>query len=122
MIIALDFDNTLCASKFPDIGPAVPYAIEVVQMLIKKGHKIILWTVRGSDTIQPALNWCKENNIKLFRVNSNTPETDFSDARKIYYDILIDDRNLGTPVKLFNGDYNVDWIGVYKLLKDRGIL
>lgn len=126
MIICVDFDGTVCEEGFfPEVGPTLPYAVEILRKLVEKKHKLILWTVRGSNEnhIVPAIKWFHDNGIKLSAVNNNLPESNFSNSKKIYYDILIDDKSLGTPTTFYSdGSVGVDWRKVYKLLKERGIL
>jgi hypothetical protein len=126
MIIGIDFDGS-CVEEgyFPLVGPTLPYAVEILKLLVEKKHKLILWTVRGSNdnNVVPAIKWFHDNGIKLSAVNNNLPESDFSNSKKIYYDILIDDKSLGTPTTFYSdGSVGVDWRKVYKLLKEKGIL
>ena len=46
--IELDFDGTVVEHAYPEIGLPNPGAIEVILKLQKKGHKIILNTLRAN--------------------------------------------------------------------------
>ena len=59
MIIAIDFDGTIVEHEYPKIGKPIPFAIETLLHLQKDGHILILWTVRDSDSLQEAIDYCK---------------------------------------------------------------
>lgn len=46
MIIAVDFDGTCVTHEFPEVGKDIG-AVPVLKELVKKGHKIILYTMRS---------------------------------------------------------------------------
>ena len=48
MIIAIDFDGTICQNEYPEIGDPMPLAIWSIKKLKKRGHDLILWTCRQS--------------------------------------------------------------------------
>lgn len=95
--IAVDFDGTIVEHQFPHIGKPVPFAIEALIELQKKGHKIILWTFRYGKELNEAIDYCRSKGLIFYAVNNSYPEEKFdgSVGRKIYADIYIDDRNLG---------------------------
>lgn len=115
-IIAIDFDGTMVADWFPNVGTTLPGAVETIKELIDNGHKIILYTCRNIHYLEQAVKWVKDNDIELFGINDN-PEQEWRSS-KLYYDILIDDRAIGVP--LSNG--SVDWYKVRNLLCERGYL
>lgn len=98
-IIAVDFDGTLAADAFPEIGQ-VEAEHEKVHRIIKRmkkeGSKLILWTCR-TDTkerkyLTEAVEWCKSQGIHFDYVNEN-PENPYGDnTRKVFADVYIDDR------------------------------
>ena len=59
MTIAIDFDGTVVEHCYPEIGREIPFATETLRMLIKDGHKLILWSVREDRLLDEAVNWCK---------------------------------------------------------------
>ena len=97
MIIAIDFDGTIVEHKYPAIGPQRPFAFDTLMALQKKGHLLILWTYRSGQTLEEAVNYCKDNGLEFYAVNKNYPEEkwDENDSRKILADMYIDDRNMG---------------------------
>lgn len=93
MIIAVDFDGTIIkAGCFPNLGPALPHAFEVLKKLQEKGHQLILWTCRDGKYLETAVNFCKENGLVFDAVNENIDKVYYSGAsRKIVANIYIDD-------------------------------
>lgn len=97
--IAVDFDGTLNAHAFPDIGAPKKRVIEFIKYHAGLGTKIILHTCREDDEenkwsgrklLTEAVLWCMDHDIPLDAINEN-PFVDFG-GRKLYADIYIDDR------------------------------
>lgn len=92
--IAVDFDGTLCAHEFPEIGEPKMEMIGFIREKHAEGTKIILYTCRDDREerayLQEAVDWCKKNSIPIDAVNEN-PWVDFG-KKKIYADLYIDDR------------------------------
>lgn len=98
MIIAVDFDGTLCSGPYPAIGDPVPDAVKIMQMLHDDGHTLIIWTCRCGGLLIDAINWMLQNKIPFDRVNDHDPlnlEKYKSHARKVYAHVYIDDKNVG---------------------------
>jgi len=125
MIIAVDFDGTLHDGKdWPEIGAPVPYAVEVMQRLKADGHYLIIWTCREGKCRTDIVDWMAKHGIPFDRINSHNPDTvmEFGyEARKIYADVYIDDKNLGglpswrEIYDIVSGKMKPLWI--YKFLK-----
>lgn len=123
MTIGIDFDGTLVSWNFPLIGKDIG-AAKVCRDLVKKGVKIILYTMRNKEFLDDAVKWCEDNDIKLYGVNENPSQT-WSDSRKVHADIYIDDQALGCPLKedkSISGRPFVDWDKVRKVLEEENIL
>lgn len=106
MIIAVDFDGTLCEDRFPEIGAEIPLRVLTVKHMQQIGIKTILWTCRDGKPLENAIEWCKKHYLKFDAVNENLPEIQEKwggDTRKIYCDHYIDDKNL-------------DWADLYSML------
>ena len=71
MIIAVDFDGTLCTDEFPNIGEPNISLIKKLQYLSLQGHRLILWTCRCGDELQAALDWCDRQKLFFDAVNDN---------------------------------------------------
>lgn len=115
MTIAVDFDGTIVEHRYPEIGAPIPFAIETLRLLVLDGHKLILWTVREGALLDEAVQYLIDNDIDLYAVNSDYPNSSWSDkgvSRKITADVYIDDRNLGGLP---------DWGQIYQIISNRTI-
>lgn len=104
MIIAVDFDGTLCENRWPGVGAPNKKLIEKLISMRLDGHKVILWTMRTHkpygddhrDLLQEAVAYCEDYGLVFDGVNepdSENAETFGNDSRKLYADIYIDDHN-----------------------------
>lgn len=95
--IAVDFDKTLCDSKFPQCGPPITETVNFIKEAKKAGCKIILWTCRVGPDLEAAVEWCRRYGVSLDAVNENLPEhVAFfgNETRKVYANLYIDDRGI----------------------------
>jgi len=116
MIIAVDFDGTIVSNRFPEIGEPIQFAFDSLIMLAEEGNRIILWTYREGKELDEAVEFCRENGLEFYAVNSEYPNggwADSSPTRKIHADVYIDDRNFGGLP---------DWSYVYAKLGAGGAL
>jgi len=131
LIIAIDFDGTCVTHEYPRVGKDVG-AVPVLKRLVSEGHKLMLWTMRGtrtqpSDTLQDAVLWFKENGIQLWGVNENPEQkaSGWTNSNKQYAQLYIDDAALGCPL-ILNPFYSsrpfVDWVKVETILEETGVL
>lgn len=94
-IYAVDFDGTLCESKWPGIGAPNKKLIEHLIKMRNGGLKIILWTCRYGERLQEAVEWCKDQGLEFDAVNDNIPELvekyGGTNPRKITATVYIDD-------------------------------
>jgi len=96
--IAVDFDGTIVDSRYPKIGPKRLFAFETLKKLQEKGYILVLWTFRHGKELDEAVEFCRENGVEFYAVNSSFPGEEFDESkysRKIDADIFIDDRNIG---------------------------
>jgi hydroxymethylpyrimidine pyrophosphatase-like HAD family hydrolase len=68
-IFAVDFDGTLCQSKWPEIGEPIQPMIDYCIKLREQGHKLILWTCRTGEQIEQAVKWCNKRGLYFHAVN-----------------------------------------------------
>lgn len=105
LVIAVDFDGTLCEYGFPNIGEQKEKHKELLSLLLKlkaEGHKLVLWTNRGDNekykSLTEAIEWCSQRGLSFDAVNKNLPEKEQAKlsgySPKIIADIYIDDRAL----------------------------
>ena len=96
IIIAVDFDGTLCKNCWPDIGEP---NYELIDNLIDcryHGVKLILWTCREGELLDKAVAWCEERGLFFDAVNDNIPESikEYGgNCRKVFADLYIDGRS-----------------------------
>ncbi len=116
MNIAIDFDGTIVAHEFPDIGEEVPGAFEWMKKFQEAGCNLILWTMRSDgqevgEVLTHAVEYCRERGIEFFGVNQN-PKQDWSTSPKAYAHVYIDDAAFGCPLRenpKMGGRPFVDW-------------
>lgn len=123
----IDFDGTCVAEDFPNVGPDVPGAADVLRDLTEKGHRLILWTARSGIQLEAAIDWFKDHSISLYAVNKDPhPLEGWPIPRKVIPAWYIDDRNLGTPMTTMFYDGKkyevVDWRVIKTMLISKGIL
>ena len=111
LTLAIDFDGTIVEDAYPKIGKPKSFAFETLKSLQKDGHRLILWTYRYGKTLKEAVEFCKENGIEFYAINSSFPNEEYNPkkSRKINADLFIDDRNIG-------GFYG--WGEIYQFLSD----
>lgn len=102
MIIAVDFDGTLCEHNFPFIGPDIG-AFEWLHKFQSAGAKLILWTMRSDnqdsgDVLWEAIEHCKEQGIEFWGINTNPEQLSWTTSPKCYANLTIDDNNFGIPL------------------------
>lgn len=124
LIFAVDFDGTCVTHEFPKVGRDIG-AVPVLKRIVGAGHKIILFTMRGSGKeLDDALEWFRKNEIPLFGINKNPTQRSWTISPKPYANYYIDDAALGCPLILSGGDERpyVDWEEVERFLEEDGII
>lgn len=95
MIIAVDFDGTLCENKYPSAGEPNTPLLDALRSLRKDDKaEVILWTCRTGKELDFAVEWCKKRGLIFDAVNENLPRIikQFGgDNRKVFANIYIDD-------------------------------
>ena len=122
MEICVDFDGTCTTHEYPRIGKDIG-SIPVLKKLIDNGHKLIIFTMRGAEELDAAVNWFEENGIPLYGIQKNPSQRNWTDSPKAYGQLYIDDAALGCP--LIHGKHlrpYVDWVRVEELLIEQGII
>lgn len=124
LIIAIDFDGTCVEHDYPEVGLEVEGAVETLRELVKRGHKLVLFTIRSGEKLEAAVRWFKERKIELWGINKNEEQQRWSESPKIYADYYIDDSALGCPVMFIDGVRRpvVNWAKVRSLLEYNRIL
>lgn len=123
--VGVDFDGT-CAGQdvYPQIGMEVPHCIDVLKRIQDAGHKIILSTMRSGAALEIAVKWLDQRGIKLFGINTNPTQRDWTDSPKPYVNVYIGDECLGCPLS-YDPDVSlrpfVDWKKVESRLWKAGV-
>jgi hypothetical protein len=137
MIIGIDFDGTCVTHAFPEVGEDIG-AEPILKRLVKRGHKLVLWTVRSNqapyadspdpklrDYLYEAVKWFADRDIPLYGINENPKQGSWSSSRKAYCELYIDDAALGCPLA-FDAEKSqrlfADWNIIEEYLLRRGIL
>lgn len=68
------------SNRYPMVGEDVDGAVSVLKELVRKGHKIILYTMRGGDTLDDAISWFIDNDIELWGINRNPEQYGWSSS------------------------------------------
>lgn len=122
--IAIDFDGTCVEHDYPTVGMDVEGAVDTLRALNKRGHRLILYTMRSGEKLEAALKWFKERKITLWAVNRNPEQEEWTESPKVYADIYIDDSALGCPIMFIEGVRRpvVKWAKVRSQLEFDGVL
>jgi len=114
MTINIDFDGTCVTNDFPQIGKSIG-AERVLRRLVDNGHQLILFTMRSDrkeatpvidptiqnvtgDFLTDAVNWFSQNGIKLYGIQTNPTQFNWTTSPKSYAELMIDDSALGCPL------------------------
>lgn len=116
MYICVDFDGTVVDHRYPDIGAPVPGAIPWLVRLQQQGARIILYTMRSNnmetgDLLRKAVKYMEANGVRLYGVNRNPDQDDWTSSPKAYGDVYVDDSAIGCPLVQVAGFARlcVDW-------------
>lgn len=103
-IVAVDFDNTLCYSRWPELGNPNEKLIRFLINWKNNEHKLILWTCRTGNMLEAAVEWCREQGLEFDAINENLEEQIQlygTDSRKISANYYVDDKCI-CPDKLIH--------------------
>lgn len=112
MILAVDFDGTLCDHRYPDIGAEVPGAFRWLARFQAAGVRLVLWTMRSDETLDDAVRWCRDRGVEFWTVNANPQQAAWTGSPKVYAHAYIDDAAIGCPLRdnpRMGGRPFVDW-------------
>lgn len=97
VIIAIDFDGTICEVSYPKVGDERVGAKEYINKLYEEGYGIVINTCRSQRAAVLAMDFLDKRSIKYHYFNTNFPhliELYGNDCRKISADVYIDDKCL----------------------------
>jgi len=121
LVIAIDFDGTIVSHAYPKIGELYKYAKESINWLYDSGRfYIIIWSCRAGQDEVDMIEFLNEKGIKYHAINENCQEfltkceaEKCGTPRKIYYDILVDDRSLWG----YSIDFSYEWPQIVNLIE-----
>ena len=124
LIIAIDFDGTCVEHDYPAVGLDVEGAVETLRALNKRGHRLILFTMRSGEKLEAAVRWFRDHKIELWAVNENPEQRSWTASPKVYADYYIDDSALGCPIMFIDGVRHpvVNWSKVRTMLEYNRVL
>src|SRR6476659_2956106 len=99
MEIAIDFDGTCVRHEYPNVGEDIG-AVPVLKPVVEEGHNLILYTMRAGSELTDAVKWFLVNDIKLYGIQYNPTQTQWTSSNKCYAQLYIDDAALGAPLKV----------------------
>jgi hypothetical protein len=113
MIVAVDFDDTICTNtNYPDVGAPVPMALDYLLQFDEAGARLILWTVRSEDALDAAADYLRTAGVPIWGYNNNPEQYTWNNSPKVYAHLYIDDAGFGVPLTTFAGVEVVDWAKV----------
>lgn len=91
-VLGVDFDNTLCYSRYPHCGEPT-HVVDFIRSVQDLDILIIIITCREGVSAEQAKQWLIDHGITWDYFNENDPARVelYTDCRKIYCDMLIDD-------------------------------
>jgi hypothetical protein len=122
--VAVDFDGTCVTHEYPKIGRPIG-AEHVLRRLVANGHRIILFTMRSGKELDEAVRYLELNGVRLYGINVNPTQKNWTDSTKAYAQLYIDDAALGCPVKEdpdISSRPFVDWFVVEEMLTAKGLI
>ena len=126
MYMCVDFDGTIVDHCFPDIGAPVPGAIEWLKRFQKAGALIILFTLRSDggkfgNVLTAAVDYLEKNGIRVFGVNENPDQPDWTSSPKPFGHLYIDDAAVGCPLIHPEGFYRpcADWAAIGRMVQEK---
>lgn len=103
MYICVDFDGTVVDHRYPEMGEPAPDAFKWLIRFQKYGAHLILFTMRSDggpydNVLSQAVSLLENNGVKLYAVNNNPAQREWTTSPKVFADIYIDDSAIGCPL------------------------
>lgn len=104
-ILAVDFDDTIAFTQFPDVIEPNYKVIRYVKYFKSEGGKVILNTCRHDKSLEQAVDFCLSMGLEFDKVNENLDEeiAMFGDSRKVFAHYYLDDK----AMKISDIDENI---------------
>lgn len=120
MDIAIDFDGTVVTHEYPAVGRELPFCVDILKEMCKRGNNLILNTMRSDATLEDAVKWFNDRDIPLYGVNCHPSQRIWTNSPKVYAELYIDDAAVGTPLKFDSpsGRKCVNWKELREILRN----
>ena len=116
MYICVDFDGTLVDHRYPEIGQPAPDAFVWLKRFQHYGARLILFTMRSDgprhgNLLADAVAFVEAQGVRLYGINRNPDQDEWTSSPKAYGEIYIDDSAYGCPLIQPKGFVRpcVDW-------------
>lgn len=95
LIIACDFDDTLRPYGLTGSESVLrmEYTLSLLKRCIETGAHVIIFTSRKEECLQDIRDWCVENDLPIYGINTNVDGIPFGNNQKPYANIYLDDRS-----------------------------
>lgn len=90
LVVAYDFDNTVY--DYHKEGHSYECVIQLLREAKKLNAYLMVYTARRDSELSFVKEYLEENNIPFDSINETPDFIPFSDGKKLYYNILLDDR------------------------------
>lgn len=110
--VCIDFDGTVVEHMYPVVGNTLPMCVEYLKFWVESFNVgLILDTMRDGKELEDAVNWFKKHDIPLYGISKHPTQHTWTKSPKAYAPFSIDDRNVGTPLKIYSQSrrLGVDW-------------
>ena len=107
-IVLIDFDKTICDSKFPLLGEAYLFAKEVINHWYAQGIYIIINTCRTGEGQLEAEAWLLEKGFNFHKINGHHPNGLLNYGSDVRKELGLDSRKIWGHVNI--DDTNIDWV------------
>lgn len=90
IVVAYDFDNTVY--DYHKEGHDYSEVIELIHEVHEAGAYLMVYTARPDDQLDYVSKYLNENKIPFDSINQMPDFLPFTENKKLYYNILLDDR------------------------------
>lgn len=90
LIVAVDFDDTVY--DFHKQGTQHTRVLDVLRKCNEFGFYVVLWTASTPERFNFMKEYMEEKQVHIDAINENPIPLPFGNHKKIYYNILLDDR------------------------------
>lgn len=99
LIVALDYDDTVF--DWRSVGSEHKVVLDLIRECQKLNFHIVMWTASAPERFPFIQEFMRNAGIDVSSINENPIELPFGNHKKIYYNILLDDRaGLGASVAI----------------------